>query len=185
MMKMQIITQINGTNASNNAVVARLFAQHRVTVTHNHLEEFMIAPLQDAWERHEMMVDLLQAVRNSTFHTVVDTHGLITSDMATQILQAMLAGRPIILSELPDFADNVDTYTQRIIASRLHSFYITNLTKLQDDQVRSTLRHIRDTSVDYALGASDDILIRSKIRNYLRGILYEPNARPLPSELPA
>lgn len=180
---MQVITQVNGTNESNNTHVARLFEEHRVLVTHQHLEEFMIAPLQDVWERHEIMVDLLHAVSQSTFHTVVNARGVITRDMTVQILQAVLSGRPIILSELPDFADDVDTFTQRIIGSRLHNFGITNLVKLQEDQVRSVLRHVQNTPVDYALSASDSVLIRAKIRSYLRDMLTEPQVSLIPDML--
>src|SRR5258708_39843 len=133
---MQVVTQINGTNPSSNAHVARSFEQNRVIITHQHLEEFMIAPLQDVWERHEMVVDLLQAVSHSTFHTVINDKGIVTPDMVVQILQAMLHDRPIIFNELPDFSDDVDTYTQRLIASRLHNFAITHLTKLESDQMR-------------------------------------------------
>ncbi len=171
---MKAITQINGSNPSKNAQATRNLEQHQVIVTHRHLEEFMITPLQDVWERHEMMVDLLQSVAHSSFHTVVNSQGIVTQEMAIQILEALLHNRPIIFCELPDFNDEVDTYIQRLISSQLHNFVVADLTKLDDNHVRNILRHIKNTSLSYVLTSRDNILIRAKIRAFLRGLLVPP-----------
>lgn len=172
---MQSITQINGIDPGTKAQIARILEQHDINITHQHLDEFIVEPLQDTWERHEMTVDLLQAIADSSFHTVVNNRTPITTDMAIQILQAMRYNRPIIFSELPDFADEVDTFSQRLIASRLHNFAVTNLTKLTDNQLRSVLRHLKNADVDYALSLTDITLIHANIRNYLRNLLKTPH----------
>lgn len=174
---MQLITQINDTNPSEGSNVARKLTELDVTVTNQHLEEFMVAPLQDVWERYEMTVELLGAIGRSSFHTVVNSNNLVTREMSVQMLQAIRHNRPILMSNLPDFADDVPTYTRQLITSKLHKFTFCDLARTDATKLRIILRRLpRPTDVDYQLDIRDSILIRAHIGAYLRDVVSKTHS---------
>ena len=173
-----MITQINSLNPAVHSAVARKLEGCGVVVSNQHLQEFMITPLQDIWENYEMTVSLLSSIAQSSFHTVLNTQGVVTHEMSIQMLQAMQHGRQIILSELPNFSDDVDTYTQRLISSRLHIFTIVDLAGLSISKYRSLLRRVPRISVDYELASGDKVLIGAKIRSHLRTLVQPITSSP-------
>ena len=165
---MHLVSQISGNNRRKILALRDILEQQNVTVTHLGLEDEFLSAWDDAWFAHYAELAMYESIDQSSFHAVYNENGFTSRDLALQILYAMLKNKPILICELPTFADDVDTFTQRLISSRLHSFAITNLTKAQRAEINSALRHLANTKIDYMLSPHDEVLIRSKVRNYLR-----------------
>lgn len=164
---MHLVTQISGTSYRNESIeFSAKLKELGVEVRSAQCDD-----LHDSWRQYDTTVEQFNNIATCSFHTILNVDGMIDKTMSLHILYAMLAGTPVIFHDLPTFADEVDTYTQRLIASRLHSFNVTNLVKNGLPELNSVIRHLADISVDYALNKHDEVLIRSKIRNYLRELV--------------
>jgi len=163
---MQLATQISGHNHAENLAFASKLKELGVDVRYaQHLG------LHNAWHAYDAAVEQFNRIATSSFHAVLNINGIVDNTMSLHVLYAMLAGTPVIFNDLPSFTDDVDTYSQRLISSRLHSFHVTSLQKNGLPEMNSVIRHLADISVDYSLNVHDEILIRSKIRNYLRDLV--------------
>lgn len=163
---MHLVTQISGYHPNEivefTAKLKELGTEVRTT---------LLDDAHDCWQRYEAAVEQFHNIATCSFHTILNVDSMIDKEMSLHILYAMLAGTPVMFHDLPTFTDDVDTYTQRLIASRLHSFHVTNLLKNGLPELNSAIRHLADISVDYALNAHDEVLVRSKVRNYLRELV--------------
>lgn len=174
---MHLVTQISGNNQTKMTALGRLLEEQQVAVVHFDVElNFLADNLQnDAWRAHDFHLGIYESIARSSFHTIYNDYGIISKEIALQIMYAMQKSKPIMLSELPTFADDVDTFSQRIIASRLHNFSICNLIRSDKTAIASALRYLQSTTkVDYALNTQDNILIRSKVRNHMRELVINP-----------
>lgn len=163
---MHLVTQISSYHPIEVVELSAKLKELGTEVRNTFVDE-----AHDCWQRYDAAVEQFHNIATCSFHTVLNVDGMIDKAMSLHILYAMLAGTPVIFHDLPSFADEVDTYTQRLIASRLHSFHVTNLLKNGLPELNSAIRHLADITVDYALNAHDEILIRSKIRNHLRELV--------------
>jgi len=168
---MHLVTQISGNNQTKMSAIKRILEEQQVRVALLDLEpDFLATEHQgNPWHTHDFRINVYESIANSSFHVVYCDYGIVSRELALQIMFAMQKSKPIILNELPSFADDVDTFSQRIIASRLHNFSIANLTRGDKQSIGSALRYLNSASkIDYSLNAHDNILIRSKVRNHLR-----------------
>jgi hypothetical protein len=179
---MHLVTQISGNNQIKMTALKRVLEGQQVQVALVDVEpDFLSTENQvNPWHSHDFRIGVYESIAKSSFHTVYCDYGIISREIALQIMYAMQQSRPVILSELPSFADDVDTFSQRIIASRLHNFSICNLARGDKASVASALRYLNNTAkVDYALNTHDNILIRSKVRNHMRELVAKPSQQTL------
>ncbi len=176
---MHLVTQISGNNQTKMSALKRILEEQQVQVTLLDVEpDFLTTENQmNPWHTHDFRMSVFESIASSSFHTIYCDYGIISREVALQIMYAMQKSKPVILNELPSFADDVDTFSQRIIASRLHNFSIANLTRGEKQATAAALRYLNNApKVDYALNVHDNILIRSKVRNHLREMVSVPFA---------
>lgn len=170
---MDMVTQIGGIKQAKISSLKRALEKQHITVTHLNSDEFVLSK-DNLWSAYEVEVAFYESIANTTFHVISNDDGMVNESLSLQILQAMLYRKPIILSELPTFDDDVDLFTQRVIVSRMHLFAVCNLARHRKQEMQAVMRHIKNTKLDYFLNERDTLLAKAKIRNYLQKLLADP-----------
>lgn len=131
------------------------------------------------WEDYNERLAFYEAIGNNSFHTLYNEHGIIDAELGLEILYAMAKSKPVILSHLPIFDDDVDTFTQRVIGSRLHNLLVCDLSRAGRAEISAAMRYVSGTAqVDYALNAHDSTIIQAKLRNRLQKSVRTALQRP-------
>lgn len=168
---MDMVTQIGGIKQSKISTLKRALEKQNIAVSELNSEEFMLSK-DSKWTPYEVEVAFYESIANSTFHVVSnDNNGLINQSLCLQIMQAVLNQKPVILSSLPNFDDDVDLFTQRIIVGRMHLFAISNLARSHKQEMQAVMRYIKNPRFYYPLNERDTLLIRAKVRNHLQALL--------------
>lgn len=169
---MHLVTQISSSNSTQAKELTDVFSRQHVATREASRDQS-----DHTWTPYEYAAHSLESIQDVSFLTINNVRGPINKELALHIAYALLISKPVMLQELPAFSDDVDTFLQRIIGGRLHHFAVCNLTKrgCSPQEVKSALRHLAGSQrIDYALNAHDEVLIRSKIRSYLRACIDEP-----------
>ena len=106
----------------------------------------------------------------SSFH-IIYNDGSIDDKIGSQILYAILKGRPIVMTGAPDFDDSISPYMKSIIEQHMPLFHSINLPELDLIELSHLLRKLEAT--DYKLSTSQKILIKSHIKTHFRDLLDE------------
>lgn len=170
---MNVATQISGNIRPGNTALRALkdmLTHIGIDVTHSTLDEslFYEPDTSIAWQQYQRELAFYESITDSAFH-IIYNDGAIDEKIGTQILYAMLKGRPIVMTGAPRFADDLSPYMRRLIYSHLPDFHSIKLPELDLTELSDLLRKLEAT--DYNLSASEKILIKMRIKNHLNALL--------------
>lgn len=172
---MNVATQISGNIQPGNTALQTLrdmLVHIGINVTHSALDEslFYKPDKTTAWHEYESELSFYDSIANSSFH-IIYNDGAIDDKIGSQILYALLKGRPIIMSGAPHFDEDLSPYIKNLIERHLPLFHSISLPELDLIELSNLLRKLEAT--DYKLSTSDKILIKTHIKNRLKKLLND------------
>lgn len=172
---MSVVTQISGNIQPGNIELQALkdmLTHIGINVTHSALDEslFYKPDKATAWHEYESELAFYESIANSSFH-ILYNDGAIDDKIGSQILYALLKGRPIIMSGAPVFDEELSPYMQNLIKRHIPLFHSIKLPELDLIELSNLLRRLEAT--DYKLPTSDKILIKTHIKHRLKRLLDE------------
>lgn len=175
---MSVATQISGNIRPGNAALHALkdmLTHIGINVTHSIADEslFYKPDKATAWHEYESELAFYESIANSSFH-IIYNDGAIHEKIGSQILYAILKGRPIVMTGAPEFADDLSPYMRNLIVAHLPLFHSINLPELDLIELSKLLRKLEAT--DYKLSTSEKIMIKMHVKRHFRTLLDEARA---------
>jgi hypothetical protein len=175
---MNVVTQISGNIRPGNIALHALkdmLTHIGINVTHSTLDEslFYKPDKATAWHEYESELAFYESIANSSFH-IIYNDGVIDDKIGSQILYAILKGRPVVMTGAPDFDDSINPYMKKLIKQHMPLFHSIKLPELDLIELSNLLRKLEAT--DYKLSTSQKILIKSHIKSHFRSLLDDARA---------
>jgi len=170
---MNVVTQISGNIRPGNIALQALrdmLTHIGINVTHSTLDEslFYKPDKTTAWQEYESELAFYESIAGSSFH-IIYNDGAIDDKIGSQILYAILKGRPIVMTGAPEFDKDISPYMKNLIQQHMPLFHSINLPELDLIELSHLLRKLEAT--DYKLSTSQKILIKSHIKTHFRELL--------------
>lgn len=172
---MNDFTQISGNiRPGNTALYAlkSLLSLVGIKVAHPSQDEslFYETDTKAIWRHYDRELAFYQSIANSPFH-IVYNDAPIDSEIATQIIYAMLKNRPILMTGTPVFAETLAPLSRDTINKHIHYVHSINLADLELTELSMLLAKLKP--IDYSFSKQEKVLMRALIRAHFRNILAE------------
>lgn len=172
---MNIATQISGNiRPGNKALFAlkTMLAHIGIKVTQSVQDEslFHKTNMKVAWQHYEKEVDFYKSIEHSAFH-IIYNDGPISNEIGLQVLYAMVKDRPILMTGLPLFADDLNLLIRDTLTKHVREFHSINLPELELTELSRLLTKLKPVS--YSLSKSEKILINARIKGFFRDLVTE------------
>lgn len=112
-------------------------------------------------------------IKDAAIYTVAGaaTENPIATSVVNRMLFAMLQDKPVLLSAIPTFKENVPHFIKNLFSQRWSKIFVCSFTELDDNDLSQLLHSLAKEKVNYVLTKHEKVLIRAYFRNYFRHLL--------------
>jgi len=170
---MNVATQISGNiRPGNKALFAlkTMLAHIGINVTQPIQDEsfFYKTNMNAAWQHYDREVEFYKSIEISAFH-IVYNDGPISNEIGLQILYAMMKERPILMTGMPLFADDLSLFIRDTLTKHVREFHSINLPELELTELSRLLSKLKPVS--YSLSKSEKVLINARVKGFFRNLV--------------
>lgn len=125
--------------------------------------------------RYMAELELFQSIASSSFHTIDNADGIVDFNMAMQLVYAISKNKPVVLTSLPEFSEDVDLTIRDILRPRIHQLFLIDVRSMAPKQLLSALEQL-PMEVDYKLSPMELHRIRLYGKTHFRELLQKGSA---------